>query len=103
MITNGTIQYQVTTGGGYDLKGNPIPVLSAWSDPTVCGIKQNSSENKGTYVDGKFKTSSYEVLVENAPEEVKRVKLTLAGRVLGEFPVQSVRPLTNVGRIKIVV
>jgi hypothetical protein len=103
MIINGTIQYQVVAGGGFDEKGNPIPVSTDWSVPVECGIKENSYSNKGSYIDGKFTIASFEVLVGEAPESFKRVKLTRAGRNLGEFPVQSVRPLINVGRVKIVV
>jgi hypothetical protein len=103
MMTNGTIQYQVTTGGGKDLRGNPIPVVTDWTEAVECGIKENHYSNNGTYVDGKFTMASYEVLVEEAPAGVKRVKLTRAGVALGEFAIQGVRPLTNVGRVKIVV
>lgn len=103
MMINGTIQYQIVTGGGFDAKGNPIPVSTDWSVPVECGIKENSYSNKGTYADGKFTMASFEVLVEDAPESIKRVKLTRAGRILGEYPVQSVKPLTSVGRVKIVV
>lgn len=104
MIANGTIQFEVITGGGFDENQDPIPVTQDWGEPVSCNTRENHSSNKGTYQDGNFKIASYTILIELCDiPNAKRVRLSYYGRHIGDYAVQSIRELGNVGRIKIVV
>lgn len=103
MIINGTIQFGLITGGGLDGNGDPLPVTTNWSDSYGCNIKENFNNLKGSYQDGDFRMSSYQILVDEIPEgKIERVRLVM-GAELGEFRVQGIRPMESVGRVRIVV
>lgn len=89
-----------------EVDDNGIPIISAnpeWSTPIPCAIKTNTRNNKGIYRDGKFEIATYEVLIEAAEIEAKRVKLEMNGKGIGEFVVQDIQELLSVGRVKILV
>ncbi len=103
-MVNGTICYQIKTGGGTDTSGDPIPVSSSWSDPVECNIRTNTHNNKGTYQGGQFTVSAYEILLEATEFSAERVRITNNRDIsLGEFQVQNTQFLDNVGRVKIIV
>ncbi len=103
-MKNGTLQYAIVTGGGLDAIGDPIPVVTSWSDPVDCLIITNTRNDKGTYQDGKFTQMAYVVHIDKQPFDAKRVRLTNdRGIELGEFQVQDVQFLDLVRRVKITV
>lgn len=103
MQYNGTIQYKIISGGGINKKGNPIPVSSTWCDPIDCLIKA-VKHHHNIYHEGKFESSSYEVLLETQDFEADLVRLTYKkGKVLGEFEVQDISDVDRSGRIKVTV
>lgn len=105
MRYNGTIQYERTTEGGENEFGEPIPALTEWSDPIKCTVKANSDTRKGKYEDGKFRQSSYVVLLEcqKIPDGISRVRITRYTENLGEHDILNIEPLVTVGRIQILV
>lgn len=105
MVVNGFISYKMVTGGGNDeFTGKAIPVNISWSNPIECFIKTNNHNNRGTYQDGKFSVSAYEVLIQTEPFHAERVKLQdMRGREIGEFQVQDIQSLDLVQKVKIVV
>lgn len=103
-MTNGTLQYIKLSGGGISNEGDPVSIVQEWSDPIDCLIITLKHDNKGTYNDGKFTASAYEIHIESQPFEATKVKLTNSrNKELGEFQVQDLQFLDLVGRIKIVV
>lgn len=105
MRTNGVLQYQVVTKGGYNADGEPVAGSTSWSDPVPCSIRTVTNSSKGRYEDGKFNQYSYEVLVESAnfPLGINRVRLTRGDTELGEYPIQGKPIPTTMDRVKIVV
>lgn len=104
MRTNGSLQYEITTPGGFNEYGEPLEATTTWSEPIKCSIKANSDTRKGKYEDGKFRQASYVVLIECKPlSNVKRIRLTRHSENLGEHDVLNIEPLTTVGRIQILV
>lgn len=108
MRTNGTLQYEITTGGGVDNYGEPIASQTTWCDPIRCSIHANTDSRRGRYEDGVFRQASFVVLIErNAHRDIdvitdiKRVRLTRGCESLGEYFVLSVVPLDSVGRVQI--
>lgn len=103
MQYNGTIQYKIKSGGGMDPKGNPMPVTFTWCDPIDCSIKTLYHKHD-IYREGKFKNSSYEVLLETQDFEADLVRLTnIKGKVLGEFEVKDIAYIERSGRVKLTV
>lgn len=103
IIENGTLQTKLIIGGGLDDNGNPVRPVEAWGVPIPCNIKTNQYSNQGKVNGNTFTIASYEVLIEMQPFTAESVKLVREGQELGEFPVQSAEPLTEVGIIKILV
>lgn len=106
MRTNGFLYIQRTPEGEVEVDDNGIPIISAnpeWSTPIPCAIKTNTRNNKGVYRDGKFEIATYEILIEAAEIEAKRVRLEMNGKGIGEFVVQDIQELLSVGRVKILV
>lgn len=108
MRTNGTLQYEITTGGGVNEYGEPIAPKTTWCDPIRCSIRVNTDTRRGRYEDGVFRQSSFCVLIErNAHRnidvfaDIKRVRLVRGVESLGEHFVLSVLPSDSVGRIQI--
>lgn len=105
MRYNGSIQYEITTPGGVDNNGEPIPAQTGWSDPIKCSVHANSDTRKGIYEDGKFRQASYVVLIESQviPGDIQRISITRHSENLGEHDILNIEPLTTVGRIQIMV
>lgn len=108
MRTNGTLQYEIVTGGGVNEYGEPVAPETTWCDPIRCSIKANTDTRRGRYEDGIFRQASFVVLIErNAHRDIdviadiKRVRLVRDGESLGEYFVLSIVPLSTVGRVQI--
>ena len=103
-MKNGTLQYAITTGGGVNTNGDPVPVIAAWSNPIDCLIITNTRNNKGAYQDGKFTVCAYEIHIEKQSFTANRIKLVNSrGDQLGEFEVQDIQFLDLVRKVKIIV
>lgn len=108
MRTNGTLQYEIITGGGVNEYGEPVVSQSRWCEPIRCSIRTNNDNRRGRYDDGVFRQSSYTVLIErnahrdiDAIADIKRVRIVRGRESLGEYFVMSVVPCDSVGRIQI--
>ncbi|MCX6222481.1 MAG: hypothetical protein NTZ69_16030 [Bacteroidia bacterium] len=104
-MKNGTLQYETITGGGIDtITNDPIPVVSAWSEPIDCFIVTIRHTNKGVYQDGKFTVSTYMIHIEMQSFAANKVKITDSrNKDLGTFTIQDLQFLDAVQKIKIVV
>lgn len=104
MRTNGTLQYNIHTSGGFNDEGEPVS-SDAWSEDVKCFIRTVTNNSEGRYDDGKFNQASYEVLVEDGqiPIDVNRVKLTRGKTELGEFAVQGLPLPLTMSRVRIIV
>jgi hypothetical protein len=101
-MTNGSLQYKITTGGGFDENNDPVAVTSEWSDPIECWIEANTHSNKGRYADGKFTIAAYTATIDDQPFSADRVQISDSeGTTIGEFAVQGIQRLELAGRIKI--
>lgn len=99
---NGTIEIKVSTLGGYNDDGNPIPATSEWGVPIPCRVVTNNRSVEGKYKDGEFVMSSYQIFIDGQGEiKADRVRLTRQGVELGEFDVQNNEYLRLVKRNKI--
>lgn len=103
IIENGTVQAKIKTGGGLNDQGNPVKPSESWGVPIPCNIKTNQSSNNGVINGNTFSVSSYEILIDSQPFKADRVQLVRNGEALGEFKVQQIEPLIEVGNIKILV
>ena len=105
MVTNGTLQYKTTTGGGIDGNGDPIPVTETWSDPIDCLIHPNASGRLMKYQDGLFVLASYSINIELSSFDSTTIRFTDNQGALVEFQVvpQNVYKYTMFERIKITV
>lgn len=103
MNTNGTLRYKITTAGGTDGNGDPIPASSEWSQPISCFIIAIMRNNKGKYQDGRFTQSSFKITLEKQEIPWAILELTRDGVKLGEFETQDQQPLNSVNRIHIIV
>ncbi len=108
MRTNGTLQYEIITGGGVNEYGEPVASQSTWCEPIRCSIRANTDTRRGRYEDGVFRQASFVVLIErNAHRDIdmiadiKRVRLVRGRESLGEYFVLSVVPAESVGRVQI--
>jgi hypothetical protein len=108
MRTNGTLQYEIITGGGVNEYGEPMKGVSAWSDPIRVSIRTNTDTRRGRYEDGQFRQASFCVMIErnahldiNVITDINHVRLTRNGESLGDYFVLSVTPAESVGRVQI--
>ena len=106
MRTNGFICILNTNAAAtIDDNGEPIIANDA---PEMglripCSIKTVTHHQKGTYEDGKVTVSKYEILIEVCEFKADRISLGRQGKSLGDFVIQDIQVLSNVGRIKIIV
>lgn len=104
IIVNGHLQICKTTGGGTD-KGRPIPVSQKLSRKIPCNIKTVTNNLHGHSVDGVFRKTEFEVLIDTTETEIfqaEKVVLTNNRKQqMGTFWVQDVQHLDFVQAIKI--
>lgn len=108
MRTNGTLQYEIITGGGVNEFGEPIAPETSWSQPIRCSIRTNTDTRRGRYEDGLFRQASFIVMIESNAHrkfdviaDIKRVRLVRGKELLGEYFVLSVVTAETVGRVQI--
>ena len=106
IIVNGALQEIRTQGGGQE-KGRPIPTTEKLGEKIPCNIKTIKSDRHGRAVDGVFKRTDYEVLIDAAETPVfnaERVVLTdNRQQTMGTFRVQGIQHLDYVQAILIAV
>lgn len=106
MVTNGTLQYKVITGGGISENGDPIPANESWSAPVDCLIHQSTSGRLMKYQDGQYVTALYSINVELDSFDYSAIKVVNnQGVLIGEFQVipQNIYKYSFLNRIKITV
>lgn len=101
----GTIQAKVkNSGGGTNEKGEPIPDVSTWGNPVECMYYANVYNNRGTYQDGTFTQSEYNITTKDLTFTATEIRLIdNKGNVLCEKEIQSLELLEFVRRVKIVI
>lgn len=104
IIENGTMQTCTITGGGME-KGRPIPVQQELGPEIPCNIRTQRNNLHGKSVDGVFRQTDFEVLIDTdtAPviESDKVVLTDNRGQTMGVFWVQDIQYLDYVQAIKI--
>lgn len=110
MRINGTLEYEIITGGGVNEYDEPIAPEITWCEPIRCSIKVNTDNRRGKYEDGIFRQASFCVLIErnshldiDVISDIKRVRLFRGRESLGEYSVMSITPCDSVGRVQIIV
>lgn len=106
IIENGTIETKTKAVGKIDTKtGYPSkPSDVSWSAPIPCQYSANKYNNLGRVNGEHFKRAEYSVLIEEQPFDAEQIRLKdLNGKVVGEFSVISVEPLSAVCEIRILV
>jgi len=93
MRINGILQYNRSTGGGFDASRNPVKATTTWSDPLDCMITRTGKSNLYNGADGKFVASHFEVQIEEEPltilvTELMEIATTVTGAAvaLGQIP-----------------
>ncbi|MBR6903440.1 MAG: hypothetical protein IKN32_01125 [Bacteroidales bacterium] len=105
IIPNGTIEFQVTTGGGgFDANGYPVEPTRSWGRPVPCQyypVRYNAQAS----VNGEHATlRSYTVLVDMLSVSSERIRLKDGtGAVVGEFQIISSEPLVAVQQTRITI
>lgn len=104
IIENGYLQQIKTKGGGME-KGRPIPQTETRGCKIPCNIKTIKNNLHGKSVDGIFRQTEFEVLIDiNTTEKFTATKVALTDnreQDLGVFWVQDIQHLDHVGAIKI--
>jgi hypothetical protein len=106
MVTNGTLQYKLITGGGIDGNGDPVQAVETWSNPIDCLIHQNTNGRLMKYQDGQYVAASHSINVELGLFNSTAIRITNnQGMFVGEFQVlpQNIYKYSFVTRIKITV
>lgn len=105
IIENGTIEFQVTTGGGgFDESGYPVAPEKKWDDPIPCQYYPNKYDAQGRVIDEHATIRSYTILIEIQPVTTDRIRIKdREGNEVGEFQVISSEPLDAVCQTKITV
>ena len=99
MRTNGTIQFQTISGGGFDDFGNPIAATSQWGAEIECFIQPNSNPSLMKYENGAWVQAAYTILLEganvpqvcqccqqtSATQPAQRIRIRRGGILLGEW------------------
>ena len=108
MRVNGSMQYEIVTGGGVNEYGEPIVSASTWSESIPCSISTNTDTRRGRYEDGLFRQASFCILIERQANraidvftDIKRVRLMRGVEMLGDYFVLQVIPADSVGRVQI--
>lgn len=103
MKTNGVLSYAIVQEAGLNEYGEPIGGDVSWSVNIPCSIKTNFDNRKGRYEDGEFSQSAYIVHCELIADTFSTVRLTRYGEYLGEYEVQALEHVPDMGRIIILV
>lgn len=61
------IQFKTTTGGGEDANGDPIPVVSGWTEPVSCHYNTEGKDLIYQLPDGSVGRYSYMVILDPTP------------------------------------
>ena len=103
MIVHGFINI-ISQTSSLNENGNPIVSEAILGANILANIRTLKYDKKGSYTDGKFIQSSYEILIEMQEFEADTIKITTnRNLVLGEFQVQSIEFLDFGQKVKIIV
>ena len=102
IYSNGYILAKLADAGGLDADGYPIDTAEVWSEPIKC-IYQSLNLSLNAISQGeKFTNQRFRVLIDLQPFESGEISIhTLNGDNIGCFEVDSIIPLTLVGRVEI--
>lgn len=101
----GTIQSRIKpTNTGFNDKGEPIVINASWGDPVECLYFANNYNNRGTYQDGMFTQSEFNITTKDLSFTATEIQLKdKAGNVICQKPVQRLEILDAVKRVKIII
>lgn len=105
IIANGYIETKTKSGGGINPEtGYPNKPTEAWGEPIPCQYQANNNSLKGRTNGEAYRIASYEILIDEQPYEAEQLRLCDDnGKVLGEFSVIDIKPLSAVCQVKILV
>lgn len=90
LLLNGSISFGTTTGSNEpDAYGMPTSGMD-WGSEIPCMYKAVTDDHRGRYEDGKFHQSAFIVHVKEHITAHRAKLYTVDGKVLGEFPIQSI-------------
>ena len=95
MRTNGYLMSITLQGSTRNEDGERTKPTEVLGDKVECLIKTITHNNRGKYEDGKFKNSSYEILIEDQPFDATRIQLFRWGKPVGAFEVQDIQPIDS--------
>lgn len=102
LFNNGVIRFVKQIGGGYK-NGNPAEAKSVEGEPYPCHIVINTDDKKGMNEGGAFRRATYLIFMDKITTEDEIVRITLNGKELGEFVIQSVKSGKLLNRMEIAV
>jgi len=101
---NGYFTTHSNSGGGFDDDGQPLEVTVSVAETFNCNVRTVSNNKMGTYEDGKFVKSSFEIFITlDKMFSATEIELFKNNVSVGKFPIQSIEHLQIVGRTKIIV
>ena len=105
VIQNGTIQFKTKSATGINPEtGYPDKPTEAWGEPIPCQYQANNNSLKGRTNGEAFHIASYEILIDEQPYESEQLRLRDDnGKVIGEFSVIDIKPLSAICQVKILV
>lgn len=101
----GTIQSKVkNAGGGFNESGEPVADTYTWTEPVACLYFANVYNNRGTYQDGMFTQSEYNITTKDLNFTATEILLKdKNGNIVCQKQVQRLEVLDAVKRVKIIV
>lgn len=103
IIANGHIQVIHKTGGGFDSRGNAIPVSESTGNPIPCNIHTTSRRRDNTDMEGNaYSTGVHEVLIGMRDFTASEVLLQQGKKLPMRCRVQSIVELECVDAIRLI-
>ena len=85
IYTNGTIEFALKQGGGYDEQRRPLPASHTFSEPQRCNIKERSNNDRLNTEGGKYEGLQFTVLIGMTGDVDMLKKCRISYDVTGEI------------------
>jgi len=100
----GTIQSRIKPTTGFNDKGEPTVSALSWGSPVECLYFANNYSNRGTYQDGMFTQSEFNITTKDLSFTATEIQLKdKSGNVVCQKQVQRLEILDSIKRVKIIV